>query len=342
MTVQRCRKLIGKKKLGFKKVKDCVLISVVIPVKNGEPWIENCLKAIEAQTLHHQTETIIIDSGSTDKTLEILKDYDVRVISISPEDFNHGLTRNLGVTYSKGEYVVMTVQDARATNDKWLENLLDGFKLSDNVAGVCGSQIVPHDKDKNPADWFRPMSKPAPVVHSFDAVSFQNLSPEEKKAACGWDDVTAMYKKSVLEKIPFRKTSFAEDALWAKDAYAAGYTLVYNPVASVYHYHHENPDYTYKRTFTVLYHMYRYFGYKPVESYNTFISKLRLIKLLWKESSLSIRDKWKWYNYNNRARASIASAIKDFLNTLNKGEQVLDATHEALCGIPPVAPSAQG
>ncbi len=316
-----------------------ILISVVIPVKNGEAWIESCLNAIQAQTLYHKTEVVIIDSGSTDRTIELLSKYNVKLIQIAPESFNHGLTRNLGVEHSSGEYVVMTVQDARAVNNKWLENLLAGFEMADNVAGVCGMQIVPHDADKNPADWYRPMSEPKPVVYRFDNAAFHMLSPEQKKAVCGWDDVTAMYRKAVLKKIPFRKTGFAEDAQWAKDAYLAGYTLVFNPIATVYHYHYENPEYTYKRTFTVLYHMYRFFGYKPQMPQASLINTLRLLKLLWKESSLTLQAKMKWYKYNMQARTSINNAIADFIRIADAGEEVLDNKHQELCGMPPVAPA---
>ena len=72
-----------------------IVISVIIPVKNGTPWLDACLQAIINQTLFDQTEIIVIDSGSTDGTLELLKKYPVTVYSIHPSEFNHGLTRNI-------------------------------------------------------------------------------------------------------------------------------------------------------------------------------------------------------------------------------------------------------
>ena len=64
----------------FKKPK----ISIIIPVKNGEKTINACLKGIFEQTLIKQTEVIIIDSGSTDNTLDIIKNYSVKLYQISP------------------------------------------------------------------------------------------------------------------------------------------------------------------------------------------------------------------------------------------------------------------
>jgi len=314
------------------------LISIVIPVKNGEYWMDKCLGGIMSQTLFPQCEIIVIDSGSTDKTLEILKSYPVKVIGIQPETFNHGLTRNLGVANSIGKYVVMTVQDAVAADNLWLQKMLDGFHLAGNVAAVCGKQVVPHDNDKNPADWYRPMAKGEAKAYSFSKEAFANLSPAEKRNVCGWDDVTAMYLRDVLIETPFRKTSFAEDAQWAKDAYMNGYTLVYNPEAIVHHYHYENPDYTYKRTFTVLYHMYRFFGNLPETYQPGLIDTLRLVKLLFNEAKLSSAEKIKWFRYNQKLRAVYAKTIADFLNIVKQGEDVLDKQHELLCGVPPVAP----
>ena len=70
------------------------LISIIIPVKNGSDTIVSCLDAIFKQTLISKTEVIIIDSGSTDGTLDILKEYDVHIENIDSKDFNHGDTRN--------------------------------------------------------------------------------------------------------------------------------------------------------------------------------------------------------------------------------------------------------
>jgi rhamnosyltransferase len=133
------------------------LISVVIPVKNGDSWLRETIPAILDQELDGAIEIIAIDSGSTDDTLSVLSKYPVTVVSIEPEEFNHGLTRNIGANLAKGKYLVMTVQDAKPSSRFWLQQLMDGF-LDDTVAGVCGQQIVPHHFDKNPVEWYRPVS----------------------------------------------------------------------------------------------------------------------------------------------------------------------------------------
>ena len=126
-----------------------VMVSVVIPVKNGDIWLNHVIPAILSQELDGGLEVILIDSGSTDNTLNIISNYPVKLIRIEPGTFNHGTTRNMGAGLAKGKYVVMTVQDAKPVSRRWLKTLMEGF-TDDNVAGVCGQQIVPHHHDKNP------------------------------------------------------------------------------------------------------------------------------------------------------------------------------------------------
>ncbi len=312
-----------------------ILISVVIPVKDGEIWIEKCLKAIINQTLFYKTEIIIIDSGSSDKTLNIIANYPVRLIEIPSHEFNHGLTRNLGVKESKGEFVVMTVQDAVASDVYWLQKLLDGF-IDYSVVAVCGRQIVPHYNKYNPMDWYRPSSPPViRKIYFENPDNFYELSTEERKRACSWDNVTAMYRKKNLLGLPFQKTVFAEDMIWAKSALVTGNAIVYNPNAQVEHYHFEDKDYVFKRVFTTIYYRYKIIGYKPIAKKNIFRSKLSIVKhiLLTRDIGISKKIYWIFYNFS---RLKVENNVYDFfLKALSKGEDQLDALHEKICGVPP-------
>lgn len=297
--------------------------------------MDACLKSILNQTLFSQTEIVAIDSGSTDNSVEILKKYPVRLYNIPPEEFNHGLTRNYGAEVSRGEYVVTTVQDAVAADDKWLAHLLDGFSEGDDVAAVCGSQIIPHDRDKNPVDWFRPYGKEEKKVYRFSsAAEFDALSPAEKKAACGWDNVTCMYKRSVLLKLPFQKTSCSEDIIWAKEALRAGYALVYNPAAKVKHYHHGDREFSFRRTLTVMHTRYRQFGFVYNRPRHSVRQVLSIIKTLYVSEPLTLKEKWKWFLYNREQLKGEQKAFAIFSEALAESEEKLDAVHERYCGRP--------
>jgi rhamnosyltransferase len=312
-------------------------ISVVIPVRNEGLKIRACIEGILSQTIPVK-EIIVVDSGSTDGTIEILKGYDkVTLLQISPSEFNHGETRNHGVRHASGEFVVLTVGDSQAYDRDWIKHLLNGFE-DDNVAGVCGQQVCAHDTDKNPVEWFRPAGPPTKRRFEYPNGTFVNLSPDEKKAACGWDDVTAMYRRDILLQIPFRFTSFSEDAIWAKDALTAGYAIVYNSAARVFHYHKEDADFVFRRSLTTIYMRYKHFGFVlPKNTGNRSLrSKVSRLKTIFLSEPLTLREKWNWLNYNKKNEKAYEKAVHTFHEALAVGEENLDKTHEQYCGKPPI------
>jgi rhamnosyltransferase len=316
------------------------LISVVIPVKNGRATIESCLQGIFSQTLRDQLEVIIIDSGSTDGTYEIASSYPAQLHRISPEQFNHGETRNLGVQLARGQFVVMTVQDATPVDPLWLERTLQHF--SDTlVAGVCGLQIVPHEPGKNPLQWTRLFDKPEPrKVYFSSAEEFTQLSPALQHEYCRWDNVNAMYRRSVLLEIPFRRIGFSEDALWARDALSNGYALVYDPRSQVYHYHHETFSFKFRRAYTMQYHTYRYFQHlRPVES--LVYSMLRCVYRLWKTPDISSMDKVVWFGHNTQLILASWTAQRLFrLSLYSMGDRGVEQTHAYFCSVSPQSPKS--
>lgn len=315
--------------------KNIPAISVVIPVKNEAAKIRACMEGILSQSVP-VLEIIVVDSGSTDGTVEILKEYEkVKVFQIPSHEFNHGDTRNYGVSKAAGEFVLLTVGDSRAYDQYWIQHMLEGFD-DPLVAGVCGQQVVPHEKENNPISWFRPQSDPGKKKFAFTKEEFDALPQEKRKEACGWDDVSAMYRRSVLQEIPFRRTSFCEDAIWAKEALLAGYTIVYNAAARVYHYHLEDNGFTFKQCFTIMYYRYRYLNYLYPSPSLSKRQKLSLIKQLWQAKGFSVKEKWGWFQYNINYDKAMTRAYGKFMEALNKSETALDEAHYKFCNKPPI------
>jgi len=311
-----------------------VLISIVIPVKNGSSTLRSCLDGIFTQTLIHSTEVIVIDSGSSDGTLEILKTYPVKVHQIEPREFNHGSTRNLGVSLSKGRFVVMTVQDATPADDKWLETMLRHFD-DPMVAGVCGQQIVRHDADKNPLQWFKPQGEADVIRYRFeDPAVFENMPGKEQHSYCNWDDVNAMYRKEFLETIPFHHISFGEDTLWARDALSAGYAIVYDYSARVYHYHHQNFRFYFKRTFIIHYQTYKFFNY--IRFSGNVFKKLGVMSVRIRRLPMSRKEKCYWWRYNLNIIMARAWATWQFSWISRfRGMEGIEKALKSKVGLPP-------
>ena len=316
---------------------DDILISIIIPVKNGDIWLDRLFRKLMEQTLIGRTEIIVIDSGSTDRSLEIIRQYPVRLIQIPSHEFNHGDTRNLGAREAKGKFVVMTVQDAVPASDVWLECFVEGF-TDETVAGVCGQQIVPHEQDKNPMLWFRPMSEHTRRFYRFDdPAEFLRLSPEEQRQKAGWDNVTSAYRRDLLLQHPFERIEFAEDISWAKQMLLKGYTLGHVDEAMTYHYHHHLPEFILPRYFAVYYFEYKIFGLRPRLSQSLFKSALITIKILVKERKLSWPAKFKWFVFNMRYWLGVKAAINKFNAALDKGGEELDILYREICKKPPQA-----
>lgn len=304
-------------------MKNNIDISVVIPVKNGITTLSNCIESIREQTVYDKTEIILIDSGSSDGTLGMIAAYpEVKLYQITPESFNHGATRNYGVSLARGEFVVMTVQDAAATDEFWLERMLKHFE-DPTVAGVCGQQVVPHQKGINPHQWFRPRSKPSVKFVQFnDANDFNDLSPLEKRKSCSWDDVNAMYRKSILEKIPFESVMFGEDMIWAQNALLAGHKIIYDSGSRVTHYHHHSPKFTYKRTLIVWLFIYKSFGLKRELPFNF----KEYFAVVYRNFKWKLHPKWIFYNWS--ILNSTKKAVRDFEKAIDSGN--LDGIEQEL------------
>ena len=82
-------------------------VSVILPAWNVSPYLRQCLDSIVSQTLTN-IEIICVDDGSTDGTLDILREYaekDSRILVIHQENQGAGAARNNAMRYAKGKYL---------------------------------------------------------------------------------------------------------------------------------------------------------------------------------------------------------------------------------------------
>lgn len=215
-------------------------ISVVIPVKNGHRYLDALLKAVFSQKINAKFEVIIIDSGSTDKTVDIIKRYPVRFYQIDEKEFNHGLTRNFGISKSLGKYVILMTQDAVPYDNRWMENLVNNLEHDQQVGGVYSMQIPHNDAHlltRMRVNRFFTASKVKRESQINIMEDYHRLSPQEKYLFCNFDNVSSCIRKTVWKKIPFPKTDFGEDIEWSKEVLERGYKIVYEPDSKIYHSH---------------------------------------------------------------------------------------------------------
>ena len=95
--------------------------SIIIRTKNEERYLEHVLLMLKKQT-YKNFETVIVDDNSTDKTLEIAKKYNCKIVKIPEGKFNYPYACNFGIRESIGEYIVFISGHSIPINTKWLEN----------------------------------------------------------------------------------------------------------------------------------------------------------------------------------------------------------------------------
>lgn len=217
-----------------------VLVTVAIPTFNGRAYIEEVLESIFSQRAEFSYEVLVIDSGSTDGTLEVLRKFPIRLIEIPNSEFGHGKTRNYAVSISEGDYVAFLTQDATPAHSEWLGFYMDAFLLDEKVACVYGPHLPRPDADPKTArdhlEFFRGMGP-------CDGPTIQNDAPTF------FSDVNGCISKKVWQSIPYLELDYAEDQAFGRDILEAGYLKVYEPRAAAVHSHFYPPVAHFKRLF---------------------------------------------------------------------------------------------
>lgn len=113
------------------------LVSVIIPVYNGEKYVASCLDNMMSQT-YKKMEIIVIDDGSKDDSAKIAQRYPVKLISHSK---NRGLSvaRNTGIDASRGEYIHFMDVDDAVNNDYFMEMVGAITEADADIA--CGGMV---------------------------------------------------------------------------------------------------------------------------------------------------------------------------------------------------------
>jgi rhamnosyltransferase len=225
-------------------------ISVVIPTFNAGPGFEELLRRLAAQEGNFEREVVVIDSGSMDGTAELAGRYGAAVHRIPKARFNHGATRDLGISLSSGEYVALTVQDAVPLDERWLAAMVENLERDGRVAAVYGRHVPRPDAGV----LTRALVGNLAVAglerreqETLDPEHYRALPPAKKRRVASFDNVSSCLRRSVWEEFPFGEADFAEDLRWGKKVVEAGYRIVYEPHSVVVHSHESGLLYDLRR-----------------------------------------------------------------------------------------------
>lgn len=306
--------------------------TVVILTFNAGSVLNEVLAAATTQVASFPHEILVVDSGSTDTTLDTVRSFPkVKLHQIPNSEFGHGKTRNLAAKLAAGEIVVYLTHDAVPANEHWLEEMVRPFGLSERVAAVFGKQIPRPDCCPTVK---RDVSG---LFHSFGPDHFtmvQQRNPFITSQAANdainfYSDTNSAARKSILHKIPYQDLNYAEDQAFGHDVIGAGYLKVYAPLGAVIH-SHSYPLFMYFRR------MYdEMVGLKSAtgQSLDTSLARHFMImaKATWLDWRFILRDrayslpaklKWlwlaPWYNLSRRTaiRLSARSSLPAWMRSV--------------------------
>ncbi len=230
--------------IGSKKV------SIVIPTLNAGPGFKDLLEKISVQEGNFDREVLVVDSGSTDGTDELARRYGAIVHQISKAEFNHGATRNLGISLARGEYVILTVQDAVPFDERWIAVMVENLERDERVAGVYGRQIPHPDSSALTRVLVNNLATAGLERREHFAggpEQYRKMPPVKRRRLAAFDNVSSCLRRSVWKEMPFEKTNFGEDIRWGKRVVEAGYKTVYEPRSAVFHSHERGAVYDLRR-----------------------------------------------------------------------------------------------
>jgi glycosyltransferase involved in cell wall biosynthesis len=237
-------------------------LSVVIPVKDAERYLEELLDALAREGVE---EVLVIDSGSRDRSTEIVRAAGVELLEIDPAEFGHGRTRNLGVERTSGELVCFLTQDATPVAG-WAAAYRAAFALPERVGAAYGPHLPRPDTSpmiaRELTEFFAGFESGPAGGDSADSAGKGGEAPggpgmaldgaHENGASASpahapvlqragdstfLSNVNACYLRACWEEIRFREIAYSEDQAFGVDLLEAGWVKVYQPAAAVLHAH---------------------------------------------------------------------------------------------------------
>lgn len=210
------------------------LVSVIIRSFN-EAWaLRDTLAALKLQD-YKSWELIVIDSGSTDGSIELIRGANPHhFVQIRPEEYNPSRVMNRGMELARSEFGIFLNADATPQNSNWLSPLIEALQ-DRQTAAVFGRQIP------------RPDCR---AVYAHDYERCFGKKRESRRWEHFFSMVSSGIRKDIWSKRGFlEKMQYSEDDEYTRWCRAQGYRVVYCPESVVMHSHNYTPKDSYKRSF---------------------------------------------------------------------------------------------
>ena len=228
------------------KINGTPLISIVIPNKDHKEDLKRCVTSILEKSTYTNYEIIIVENNSQDgKTFELyeeLKETSDKITVVPYEGaFNYSKVNNFGVTFAKGEYILLLNNDTEVITVNWLEEMLMYAQRED--VGAVGAKLYYADRTIQHAGVVIGLGAHRTAGHTHYKQSRENLGYMGR--LCYTQDVTAvtgaclMVKRSLWDTVGGLDEGFEislNDVDFCLKLRKKGYLNIFTPFAELYHY----------------------------------------------------------------------------------------------------------
>ena len=226
-------------------------VSIIIPTYNGGETFRRCLDGIKSQEFFGHIDIVVVDSGSSDGSVELARDAGAKVSCIENKNFHHSKTRNSALKLAQFEKIVFLVQDAIPVSPQWLSQLCAALDEED-VASVSCRQIPHTDAEVSArfeVEFHGEYLGTEPYLKYIESPdTFVDLPYDDALHLIRHDNVCSIYRRHLLERFPFPDVEFGEDMAWAHAMILRGHKILYDPRICVRHSHNRPPEYRFKRS----------------------------------------------------------------------------------------------
>jgi len=211
-------------------------LSIVIVNWNTKELLEDCLNSIFKQTKGVKFEVILVDNGSTDGSVEMVKKkFGEAILIENKKNLGFAKANNLGIKKAKGQFILLLNSDTKLVGNA-LTKLIDFANTKSNL-GIAGPQLLKQDGTIQPstAPFY---TLPITTISLFKGDKFLRRSPK-KTCQVDWVEGSCfLMSRAVLDKIGLLDEKFfmyIEEMEFCYRAKKAGFSTWFYPQAQVYH-----------------------------------------------------------------------------------------------------------
>jgi glycosyltransferase involved in cell wall biosynthesis/2-polyprenyl-3-methyl-5-hydroxy-6-metoxy-1,4-benzoquinol methylase len=223
-------------------------VSVVIPTKDAGPEFRLLLQKLKAQKGLRECEIVVVDSGSSDQTVQVAKEEGTKLVEIPPESFSHSYSRNAGAEHASGDYLLFMVQDALPMTDRWLWEMCRAMEQNGVVAVSC-AEYPRADSDLfyRLLIWnhYKTLNLDKDRVLAWDESCSSHVGLRSNAQI---NDVAGLIRADVFKQLKFRR-DYAEDLDLGIRLIQGGHKLGFLYSTRVVHSHQRPPFYFLKRAY---------------------------------------------------------------------------------------------